>query len=77
MPVWIRNIQRCVPLNLNWLKFIGEFLLNVTGAGRFEVSLVCCGRKKIRYLNKTYRGQDEETDVLSFAYHEVLVCILY
>ncbi|RLA63338.1 MAG: rRNA maturation RNase YbeY [Epsilonproteobacteria bacterium] len=31
-----------------------------------EVSLVFCGTKKIRSLNKTYRNKDKKTDVLSF-----------
>jgi len=34
--------------------------------GEVEVSLVFTGEKRIRNLNKTYRGVDRVTDVLSF-----------
>ena len=34
--------------------------------GEVEVSLVFTGEKRIRNLNKTYRGVDRITDVLSF-----------
>ena len=71
MPVFVRNVQSRVPLNVHWLKCVGEFLLCAAGAGRFDVSLVCVGRRKIQYLNRTYRKADEPTDVLSFPYHEV------
>lgn len=34
--------------------------------GEIEISLVFTGEKRIRRLNKTYRGIDRVTDVLSF-----------
>jgi probable rRNA maturation factor len=34
------------------------------------VSVVFCGDELIRTLNRDYRGQDKETDVLSFAQEE-------
>jgi len=37
-----------------------------------EVSLVFCGEKKIKSLNKTYRGKDKKTDVLSFPIYSSL-----
>ena len=35
-----------------------------------EVALVFCDNNFIRGLNKQYRNQDKETNVLSFPYHE-------
>jgi probable rRNA maturation factor len=41
-------------------------------AQRFEVSLLICGDKKIRRLNKEFRNKDKATDVLSFPSQEGL-----
>ncbi len=32
----------------------------------YELSLVCIGEKRSRTLNRTYRGKDKSTNVLSF-----------
>lgn len=37
-----------------------------------ELQLTLCGDKKIRSLNKEYRGKDKATDVLSFPVHDSL-----
>lgn len=37
-----------------------------------EVQLTLCGDRKIRTLNKDYRGKDKATDVLSFPVHDSL-----
>ena len=34
--------------------------------GRKEISLAIVGEKRIKMLNKKYRGRDEATDILSF-----------
>ena len=73
MPIWLKNLQRTVIFNEHLLKLHAEFLLNVLGAGPFDVSVVCVGSKEIQHLNKVYRKRDKPTDVLSFPYHEVCV----
>lgn len=40
--------------------------------GLVELSLVLCGKDKIRQLNRVYRKKDKATDVLSFPIHEAL-----
>ena len=37
---------------------------------KFEVNVILTGSRKIQSLNKTYRGQDKPTDVLSFVPEE-------
>lgn len=41
-----------------------------------ELSIVVVGKKRIRTLNKKYRGIDKATDVLSFGdkVNEILIC---
>lgn len=71
MVVWLRNFQRIVQFSEPLLKLHCTFLLNVLGAGKYDVNLVCMGAEEVQSLNKRYRGVDSPTDVLSFSYHEV------
>lgn len=71
MPIWLKNLQRKVLFNDNFLRLQAEFLLNLLGAGKFDVSVVCVGSTEIQHLNKVYRNTDSPTDILSFQYHEV------
>ena len=71
MVVWVRNFQKAVVFGEWLLKLHSTFLLQALGAGRYDVSIVCCEDKEIRALNKRYRGEDRATDVLAFPYHEV------
>ena len=51
----------------SWLRSVAEQVLADQDAGSdVEVSLVITGQEGIRELNRTYRGIDEPTDVLSF-----------
>jgi probable rRNA maturation factor len=40
-----------------------------------EVSLAIVGNAKIKELNKKYRRKNEVTDVLSFNYGEIFICL--
>jgi len=54
-------------LNQKYLSEIAEKILEVAGFKKpVEISLVIIGEKRIRTLNKKYRGIDKVTDVLSF-----------
>lgn len=45
-------------------------LLQEAGKPRAEVSILLTDDTRIRELNRTYRGYDSPTDVLSFAQHD-------
>ncbi|MFH1651085.1 MAG: rRNA maturation RNase YbeY [Chloroflexota bacterium] len=50
-----------------WLRQAAARVLRAEGIGEtVEVGLVITGQKQIRELNRTYRGIDAPTDVLSF-----------
>lgn len=58
------NFTRQVIDLSQWKKLSQLFLKELGASG--EVSLVAVGDRRIRNLNKQYRGQDRITDVLSF-----------
>lgn len=54
-PQWLENVEPFVHTVLEHLSFDGE-----------EISVLFCGDDFMQELNKTYRGIDSATDVLSF-----------
>jgi probable rRNA maturation factor len=52
------------------LKKAGQILLDETGKGGAELSLVLIGDHEMRRLNLEYRGIEKTTDVLSFSQSE-------
>jgi probable rRNA maturation factor len=48
------------------LKATAQKLLTAAGRGRDELSILLTGDAQIRTLNRTNRGKDKPTDVLSF-----------
>ena len=58
--------------NLTNIKIDGKFLTKVAKKvlkkekNKFELSIVLVGEKKIKQLNKKYRGKNQATDVLAF-----------
>lgn len=58
-----------------------EFVKSEKIAGAGELNLVFAGERRIRTLNKKYRGKDKTTDVLSFGEFdgrepvEIIVCL--
>ena len=40
-----------------------------------ELSLVLVGEGRIKALNKKYKGKNKVTDVLSFDYGEIFICV--
>ncbi|HQG54866.1 MAG TPA: rRNA maturation RNase YbeY, partial [Thermoleophilia bacterium] len=48
-----------------------EAVLEAEGAGGAEVGVTFVGERRMRALNREYRGKDEVTDVLSFPLEDV------
>lgn len=74
MPVLLNNIQEKRELTeeqLQLLEAVLDFGMDRHQQGNAEVSLVLVDDDYIRELNLEYRGLDQPTDVLSFAFHEV------
>ncbi len=66
MTLLIKNFTK-QRLNQKYLSEIAEKTLEVARFKKpVEISLVIVGEKRIRTLNKKYRGIDKVTDVLSF-----------
>ena len=70
MPVFISDDQRERFVDCELLKIQGRNILFFLGCGNQELSVLLTDDKKIRKLNKKYRGQDRATDVLSFPQNE-------
>ncbi|XP_053326870.1 endoribonuclease YbeY [Spea bombifrons] len=68
----VRNVQRVVPLRRAPLRFNLNIARNCLGVKRFDLAVICTNNTMIRKINKTYRGKDTATDVLSFPFHEEL-----
>ena len=65
----MRRIGRRI-VSVNDVKKIGEKTLLAAGCPRAELSIVLCDDAFIRNLNRDFRGQDQSTDVLSFAMND-------
>ena len=72
MSLFLRNFQRKVVFNEPLFRLHCNLLLHLFGAWIYDLNIVCVADTEIQHLNKRYRGIDAPTDVLSFAYHEVI-----
>ena len=70
MPVFKSDDQRERFVDCELLEIQGRNILFFLGCGNQELSVLLTDDKKIRELNKKYRGQDRATDVLSFPQNE-------
>jgi len=66
MKILIANRQRRIPLRAETYKTWGEKVLRKLGRPEAEISLSFLNDRRIRSLNKIYRGKDRPTDVLAF-----------
>lgn len=48
------------------VRIIAERLLKILSKENLEVEIYLAGSRKMRFLNKKFRGQDKPADVLSF-----------
>ena len=55
-------------LEVGWLQSVAEQVLVAQDAGlKAELGLVITNQERVQQLNRSYRGKDEPTDVLSFS----------
>lgn len=68
--VEVNNLTRAV-VDEKFLKKVAK----IVWQGKTDLSIALVGQKRIRELNKKYRGKDKATDVLSFSYGEIVICL--
>lgn len=66
----INNLTR-QKINVPLIKKAAACVMRENSKMRGELSVVFVGRKRIKELNKKYRGVDYATDVLSFALDDI------
>ena len=66
MAVLVSNTQKKVRVSAGRLKKAASSVLEYMGCPDAELSVLITGDRKMRALNRQYRGIDSTTDVLSF-----------
>lgn len=75
MPVTIQC--RKLPLNEGQVEWLWKEVIELSGCFDEVVTIKCVDEQEIRRLNKSYRGKDKSTNVLTFSYngeHDVALC---
>jgi len=62
----VRNLQRKHKIDQGLIRDKSKAILALCGLKDVELSILIVNNRRIRILNKTYRGIDKPTDVLSF-----------
>jgi probable rRNA maturation factor len=70
MPVHVRDALRRKVLHRSRLQTLAQHILSEAGAADTELSVSVVGDRRMRRLNRQYRGLDRSTDVLAFAMRE-------
>ncbi|KAJ1909368.1 hypothetical protein IWQ60_011216, partial [Tieghemiomyces parasiticus] len=65
----IVNGQRLVRISAREQRASVGRVLTLAGFKDWDLGLMFTGDRKIRQLNRTYRGKDKATDILSFPFH--------
>lgn len=68
MAVEVLNRQRRFRLDTARLVDVSAGTLEAVGRGDADVTITLTNDRKLHELNRTYRGKDKPTDVLSFPY---------
>lgn len=66
MKVYIRNRQRLIKVNPQKVSRLLRKILSLLRLPRTEISILFVNDRRMRLLNRQYRGIDRTTDVLSF-----------
>jgi len=70
MPVHVQSHVRRVTFNQERLDRLAGTILSDVGAASEELGILFVGDRRMRSLNRRYRGKDRTTDVLAFAMRE-------
>ena len=70
MAVEVFNRQRRYAVDAARLVAVAEGALDAVGRAGAEVAVTVSNDRRLRDLNRTYRGKDRATDVLSFPYDD-------
>ncbi|RMG73607.1 MAG: rRNA maturation RNase YbeY [Nitrospirae bacterium] len=70
--VIIRNLQRRVRINREYLHQCLELVLERLKLDRVEIGILLVNDLRSKELNRTHRGKDQPTDVLSFPLYNSL-----
>ncbi len=70
MKIWIRNLQRLIPLDSRKLKKVAKTILADFALPDAEVSISFVDDGRIQELNRRYLGRDKPTNVLAFSMRE-------
>jgi probable rRNA maturation factor len=68
----LRNLQRKYKVAERLIKGKAKTILLLCGLDNTELNILIVNNKRIRLLNKRYRGIDRSTDVLAFPIGEII-----
>ncbi len=69
-PIEVINRQRMHQIERNRAAALARAVLDAIGEKTATLNIIFLRDRQMRVLNRTWRGIDRSTDVLSFAYHE-------
>ncbi len=70
MNIEIKDQQRKYSVNNKFIKSNVKAVLSLCGLKNIELSILIVNNRRMRILNKQYRGRNSSTDVLSFPMNE-------
>ena len=76
-PAWayrmihLRKAQHAVRLDYGLIEMQAKQILSVCGCENWSMSVSLTNDKEVRNLNRMYRQQDKDTDILSFPNHRI------
>lgn len=66
----IHNTQRLFPVDEKEITRQVHAMLSFLGYEAFDVGILFCGTSRMKNYNRTYRGKDKVTDILSFPFDD-------
>jgi probable rRNA maturation factor len=70
MKIWIRNLQKHIPLDLRRIRRSAQRILADFGLPDAELSILLVDDAQIQDMNRRHLGRDKPTNVLAFSMRE-------